>query len=170
MLNAGCVTLRPGKRARPIVLRGNVGDCLEITFTNLLCPSPRLFSLPTDNPPPTAYEQPVTREAGVHVAGLELVGSINSDASYVGLNLNSLTPPAAAPCAPGESKIYRYFARREGTFLLPFFTRGRRRHRVGRRPDHRRTVRLGDCRTGRGGVVPAQPGHTEGPGARVQAQ
>ena len=61
-LEAGCVTLRPGKRARPIVLRANVGDCLEITFTNLLCPSRRRFAPPV--------EQPVTREAGVHVAGL----------------------------------------------------------------------------------------------------
>ena len=86
MPSAGCVTLRPGKRARPIVLRANVGDCLEITFTNLLCPIPRFFTPPV--------EQPVTREAGVHVAGLELVGAINSDASYVGLNLNSLTPRA----------------------------------------------------------------------------
>ena len=109
-LEAGCVTLRPGKRARPIVLRANVGDCLEITFTNLLCPSRRLFTPPV--------EQPRTRDAGVHVAGLELVGSISSDASYVGLNLNSLTPAAAKPCGPGESKIYRFFARREGTFLL----------------------------------------------------
>jgi len=109
-LDAGCVTLRPGKRARPIVLRANLGDCLEITFTNLLCPSPKVF-----HPP---LEQPATREAGVHVAGLELVGSINSDASYVGLNQSSLTPKADKPCGPGESKIYRFFARREGTFLL----------------------------------------------------
>ena len=60
----------------------------------------------------------MTREAGVHVAGMELVGSINSDASYVGLNLNSLTGKAKKPCGPGESRIYRFFARVEGTFLL----------------------------------------------------
>ena len=32
----GRVKLREGKRPRPLVLRGNVGDTLEITFTNLL--------------------------------------------------------------------------------------------------------------------------------------
>ena len=34
----GNVRLRSGKRPRPIVLRANIGDCLEITFTNLLNP------------------------------------------------------------------------------------------------------------------------------------
>ena len=32
----GKVRLRPGKRPRPIVLRANEGDCLQIAFTNLL--------------------------------------------------------------------------------------------------------------------------------------
>jgi plastocyanin len=109
-LDAGCVTLRPGKRPRPIVLRANVGDCLEITFTNLLCPTPRSFVDP--------LEQPATRSAGVHVAGMELIGSINSDASFIGLNLDGLTAKADKPCGPGKSKLYRFFARVEGTFLL----------------------------------------------------
>src|SRR5262249_43282937 len=85
----GQVTLRPGKRPRPIVLRANVGDVLEITFTNLL-------------PPPPAEGQsstfPVrTRSAGFHVAGLPLddgglplVDAIKSDASWVGRNPSSL--------------------------------------------------------------------------------
>src|SRR5215213_11783236 len=34
----GNVQLRPGKRPRPIALRMNVGDCLVISFTNLLAP------------------------------------------------------------------------------------------------------------------------------------
>ncbi len=106
----GCVTLRPGKRARPIVLRANVGDCLEITFTNLLAADPPMLDQP--------LERPSTRSAGVHVAGLEMIGSINSDASYVGLNLNSLTPGPDKDCEPGESKIYRFYARAEGTYLL----------------------------------------------------
>ena len=109
-IGAGCVTLRPGKRARPIVLRANVGDCLEITFTNLLSASP-----PRLEPP---LERPGTRAAGVHVLGMELIGTINSDASFVGLNLNSQTPSPSGQCAPGETKIYRFFARAEGAFLL----------------------------------------------------
>ena len=35
-LVAGNVRLRSDKRPRPIVLRMNSGDCLRITFTNLL--------------------------------------------------------------------------------------------------------------------------------------
>src|SRR5258708_7356129 len=37
--SAGHVMLRPGKRPRPLVLRVNQGQCLEITFTNLLNPT-----------------------------------------------------------------------------------------------------------------------------------
>ena len=33
---AGNVNLRSGKRPRPIVLRVNIGDCLQIQFTNFL--------------------------------------------------------------------------------------------------------------------------------------
>ena len=33
-LVAGNVQLRPGKRPRPIALRLNVGDCIQINFTN----------------------------------------------------------------------------------------------------------------------------------------
>src|ERR1044072_1886804 len=37
-LTAGNVQLRGDKRPRPIVLRVNVGDCLQVTFTNYLNP------------------------------------------------------------------------------------------------------------------------------------
>ena len=109
-MGVGCVTLRPGKRARPIVLRANVGDCLEITFTNLL----------STNPPniPFPLVRPATRAAGVHVTGMELIGTVNSDASYVALNLDSQTPANTTECKPGETKIYRFYARSEGAFLL----------------------------------------------------
>jgi hypothetical protein len=38
-LKAGNVRLRSGKRARPLVLRANVEDCLQIQFRNLLSPT-----------------------------------------------------------------------------------------------------------------------------------
>ncbi|HEX8721893.1 MAG TPA: LamG-like jellyroll fold domain-containing protein, partial [Pyrinomonadaceae bacterium] len=60
----GNVQLRPDKRPRPLVLRMNVGDRLQINFQNLLSPSPA-----DDN-------QPATRTAGVHVVGLQLVNNI----------------------------------------------------------------------------------------------
>ena len=56
----GNVQLKDYKRARPITLRMNVGDCFQITFQNLLDPARA-----DDN-------QPATRTASVHVVGLNL--------------------------------------------------------------------------------------------------
>jgi len=95
---AGNVRLRSDKRPRPIVLRMNSGDCLRITFTNLLSPSP-------------LSDQPATRSAGIHVNGMELVGSIASDGSNVGVNAPSLV-------APGGSTVYTLSATREGNNLM----------------------------------------------------
>ncbi len=72
-LVAGNVQLRPGKRPRPIALRMNVGDCLQVNFTNLLAPDP------ADVNSFAANNAPATRTASAHIMGLELVGSILSD-------------------------------------------------------------------------------------------
>lgn len=109
-LQPGNVALRPDKRPRPIVLRVNVGQFLEIRFTNLLTPAG------------TTPPQPIgTRSAGLHIAGLELASTANckgaarpgidNDATWVGRNGN-------AYAAPGETCTYRYFAKAEGTFML----------------------------------------------------
>src|ERR1041385_4779106 len=97
-LVAGNVRLRDDKRPRPIVLRMNSGDCLRITFTNLLSSTP-------------LSDQPATRSAGIHVNGMELVGSIASDGSNVGNNAPSLV-------APGGSTVYTLYATREGNNLM----------------------------------------------------
>jgi len=97
-LVAGNVRLRADKRPRPIVLRINSGDCLRITFQNLLSPSP-------------LSDQPATRSAGIHVIGMELVGGIASDGSNVGTNAPSLV-------APGGSTVYTFTATREGNNLM----------------------------------------------------
>ena len=57
-LSAGNVILRADKRPRPLVLRMNIGDCLRISFTNLLSREPRS----SKNPP--SDDQPSTRSAG----------------------------------------------------------------------------------------------------------
>ena len=95
---AGNVRLRDDKRPRPLVLRMNSGDCLRITFTNLLSPSP-------------LSDQPATRSAGIHVTGMELVGSIASDGSNVGVNTPSLV-------GSGGSTVYTFYATREGNNLM----------------------------------------------------
>jgi FtsP/CotA-like multicopper oxidase with cupredoxin domain len=67
-LTAGNVQLRSDKRPRPLVLRMNVGDCLTITFTNLLAPVR-------------------------HVIGMELTTGIADDGSNVGKNNTPFVAP-----------------------------------------------------------------------------
>ena len=96
---AGNVRLRRDKRPRPLVLRMNVGDCMSVEFQNLLAAAP------------VDEQQPATRSASVHVIGMQLVGSILSDGSFVGKNPSSLV-------LPGQKRTYTFYAEREGTFLL----------------------------------------------------
>jgi hypothetical protein len=123
-LTAGHVMLRPDKRARPIVLRMNVGDCLQVDFENLLASVPsvgtgaaapfkpdNLQTQPDPDPANSLTSQPATRMAGVHVMGMELKQGIDDDASWIGGNPSSLA-------APGEKKTYRFCAVAEGGFLL----------------------------------------------------
>lgn len=104
-LVAGNVQLRPGKRPRPIALRMNVGDCLQVNLTNLLA------SDPADVNSFAANNAPATRTASAHIMGLQLVGTIQSDGSNVGQNPSSLV-------APGASATYTYMAQREGSHLM----------------------------------------------------
>ncbi|HET7786788.1 MAG TPA: hypothetical protein VFL36_12520 [Myxococcales bacterium] len=96
----GNVQLKSYKRPRPIVLRVNAGDCLSITFQNLLNPTAD-----------TSNDESATRAAGIHVIGMQAVGSIASDGSNVGKNPSSLTPV-------GGTQTYTLYAEREGGFLL----------------------------------------------------
>jgi hypothetical protein len=115
---AGNIQLKPYKRARPIVLRANVGDCLQITFTNYLKdPRDGNLYLPTTTTPPPASANvnpdlvPATLTAGIHVNGMQMADNVASDSSFVGANNNSLIPP-------NQTKVYTLFATAEGTFLL----------------------------------------------------
>jgi hypothetical protein len=104
-LRPGRVRLRADKRPRPLVLRMNVGDCLQIDFQNLLNPTPR------------DEQQPATRTASIHVTGLQLVNSIRDDGSNVGRN----QPVPNGLVRPGERITYTLYAdakMREGTHLL----------------------------------------------------
>ena len=98
---AGQVMLRGSKRPRPLVLRVNIGDDLEIHFRNLLAPATR-----------NGWANTVTRRAGVHVVGLQWSKSSADDGSYVGAN------PASLP-APGDPEIvYTLHAATEGAYFL----------------------------------------------------
>src|SRR5215213_7834466 len=102
-IGPGNVQLRPDKRPRPLVLRVNEGDCLQVTFTNMLDARADVDNLQFANAPAkqpyfqgsvtnpedgevdngdvklSPNDTPATRNASVHVNGLDLVGSITSD-------------------------------------------------------------------------------------------
>jgi len=133
---AGQVALRSDKRPRPIVLRINENDCLEINFTNLLDPVEFIFNLPGRFPTgqilglgvpinPQIQEQPLTRQASIHIDGLYLQGDINSDGSNVGENAdtnnNGILDPGeeiGSLVAPGSSTTYTYHAGHEAAHLM----------------------------------------------------
>ncbi len=119
---AGKVQLKSDKRPRPLVLRVNEGDCLEVTFTNLLSPQDEGQEIVTDPLTQTDLaldsEEPKTRMASMHVNGLDYVSQIGkpadgmaSDGANIGLNSSSLV-------APGHTAIYKWYAKKEGGYLF----------------------------------------------------
>ena len=114
--------LRADKRPRPLVLRANVGDCIEITLTNNIPAANFTIKQPAPTPPGLPYS---TSEVSLHVQGMEWVTGPKDDGSFVGRNDSSLaTPnPAPSPAAPGttwpsQKQTYTLYAKAEGTYLL----------------------------------------------------
>lgn len=113
------VRLREGKRPRPIVLRANEGDIVIINFTNYLRPSPWGKKDTVQFYPPYGVDQPTvnpifpaTRDAGVHITGMQVVNSIQDGGSFAGSN------PVSGLVAPGKSITYTLFAGAVGTYLI----------------------------------------------------
>ena len=77
----------------------NVGDCLRVTFQNLLSPSRR------DD------EQSATRWASIHAVGMNWTTSSLDDGTYVGANPNGLA-------GVGQTVVYTTYAAREGEHVL----------------------------------------------------
>ena len=106
------VQLRPGKRPRPIVLRANVGDCLQVKFTNAIPPS--AFQNATPNSPAVG-----TQEVSLHIQGMEWATGSGDDAGFAGKNSSSLASATPAPSPmPPATQTYTLFVRNEGTYLL----------------------------------------------------
>jgi hypothetical protein len=90
----GKVRLRSYKRPRPITLRANVGDTLEIHLRNLL--------------PETIPVKNWTNTAGVQIMGLDWL----NDPSGTNETL-------IKPVKPGKKVfVYRFYARAEGVFMM----------------------------------------------------
>lgn len=140
-LGPGNVRLKSYKRPRPLVLRVNEGDCLEVIFWNMLSPVPPAFTTvmgpahaldpPNSSVKPVAIpiegsEQPATRAASMHANGLNYIpvdpaeslkyacdppGNFPSDGGNVGDNDSSLV-------APGKCTVYRWYGKKEGGFYM----------------------------------------------------
>lgn len=85
---AGNACLRDYKRPRPVVLRANVGDTLEVRFHNLL-------------PQPSGSATANSNDVGVQVMGLNWLNAQNG-----------------ALIAPGQTQIYSFETTEEGVFML----------------------------------------------------
>jgi hypothetical protein len=112
-VGAGNAHMRPDKRVRPLVLRVNEGDCLQVNFKNWLTPSANPNSWhDLTNPLMNVDDQVAGRYAGFHVRGLQLA-TADSDSSHVGNNAGSLA-------APGQQATYTYYAppKSRGTYLV----------------------------------------------------
>jgi len=117
-ISAGNVQLKPGKRPRPLVLRVHEGECLQITFQNLLSPS----ILPVapkgaNNLPLFLATESTTRNASVHVAGMQLVNSIADDGTYVGAN-PVVNGNFSGVVKPGGKAVYTLYAAARGSYLM----------------------------------------------------
>jgi manganese oxidase len=142
--SAGNAKLRPGKRPRPIVLRVNEGDCLQVKFTNFLSETTveaneDLISKAHNGLPNArvSVDMPRTREASFHIAGLELapitqeecpIGTAcGGDGSNVGkqnLIFHPATPKAiqdgfkyGSLAAPNQTVVSRWIAGRDGAYF-----------------------------------------------------
>ncbi len=114
-LTKGKVALRADKSPRPLVLRVRTGDCLTVSFQNLLAPVANPFAPPqVRSGMPfnlNIDDQVADRRAGFHVTGMQLVNGIGDDSSNVGVNASSLVDV-------GGSATYTLFAEKEGQFVI----------------------------------------------------
>lgn len=110
-LQAGNVRLRDDKRPRPITLRVNEGDCLQINFQNLVSATPGQIVLPPGEGGAAVDQQPATRSVGIAVQGVSFVNSITDGGVNVGQN-------APGYVSPGGNFVYKVRGEHEGAYEL----------------------------------------------------
>lgn len=115
------VALRSDKRPRPLVLRANVGDKLEVNFTNLLCndapgvPGNDPFHVAGPVTPGEAdngFSRPATRIASMMFNGL------THDTSAPGYNSWDPRVTGISGIQPGQNITYRLVMEREGSHIF----------------------------------------------------
>lgn len=118
-ITPGNVLLREDKRPRPLVLRVNKGDCLQVNLTNLPAPERSLIPDPPALPSRASAalnhdlrnDAPATQVASFHVNGLQYVDA-SSDGANVGARKLVLVP-LERQCrshAKGASQKHRWLA------------------------------------------------------------
>lgn len=95
--------LRPTKRPRPLTLRGNVGDILEVRFSNLLC-----GGAPEGAGGGHGGDRPSTRIATFSAMGMADPSGDNTDPITSGIS----------GIEPGQTRTYRFLLEREGSYLV----------------------------------------------------
>ena len=103
-LTPGQVILKQYKRPRPITLRANVGDKLEITLQNLLPQFQSSTKIDCNGETPTNSD--AAKEFQLNCAGLQIMG------------VDWLNTENQLRLAPGESHTYQFKATDNGIFML----------------------------------------------------
>lgn len=145
-LKPGAIQLRPTKRPRPLVLRVNEGQCLEVLFENLLSSPPPPNEVErrvpeyqvvatgsqSNSPKFTTEERsfsadlPRTRSASMHVNGLDYVAvdqhykdaCAAAGATACGSDGAFVGTNTSTLVAPGHKALYRWYARKEGAYFF----------------------------------------------------
>lgn len=99
--------LKGTKPPEPLVIRANLGECVEVRLTNKL---PKMLR-PTEYPNvPVETPWPPSNRVSMHVQNLKY-DTRGSDGATVGFNPDQTV-------GPGESIVYRWYADQEGTNIL----------------------------------------------------
>ncbi len=111
------------KKIQPLTLRANLGDCVEITLTNLLDTTNETVVAPATVP----VNDPIglnvinnfgnfaRRNVGMQIEGLPYDPAI-SDGAFIGNNPDTTVGPDGTPAV--NVRTYRWFANRTGGFLF----------------------------------------------------
>lgn len=109
------------RKIQPLVLRANMGDCIEISLTNLLDTinetiNPAIdLNTTIDSPTDPATLLPINALPFQRNVGMQIMGlPFDPEISYGGFVGNN--PDTTA--APGATKTYRWYANRTGGFMF----------------------------------------------------
>ena len=141
-LGAGNAQLRGDKRPRPLVLRVNEGDCLQVTFTNWLTPIrgdveelkflnapeklPYFGPAVTIPPDPNDPHGPTSFDGKVKLSGSDTPATRTASIHVNGLDLvgsiasdgSNVGKNPSSLVGPNQVTVYKWYAAKQGQYLL----------------------------------------------------